>query len=99
MSPRWPVSTWPTTRSTVWRTTASPFVLLESERRFSRDVRALERRAPMFLDVFDDEIIAGEMIHAGRALWIVHRVCHITHQDDVLAEIHLLTNRKRTTQH
>ena len=43
------------------------------------DIGAGKRGAPMLLHVCDDEVVAGEMIHAGRPLRIIHRVRHVAH--------------------
>ena len=52
----------------------------------------------MLLDVLDDEVRSGKVINARWTLWVVHCICHITHQGDIFPELHHLPNPERTPQ-
>ena len=52
----------------------------------------------MLLDVLDDEVRSGKMIDARRSLWVVHCICHVTHQSDIFSELHHLPNPKGPAQ-
>ena len=69
-----------------------PLVFPEAEGFATGDVVAGERRTPVFLDVRDDEIVSGEVIDPGGALWIVHGIGHEQNQGDVLALLNHLPN-------
>ena len=75
------------------------FAILELECRLAGDGRALEARAPVALDVLHDAIGAGEVRAARRPFRVKHRVGHVAHQCDVLAEPHQLANAERPAQH
>ena len=46
----------------------------------------------MLLDVLDDEVRSGKVIDARWTLWVVHCICHVTHQSDISYELHHLPN-------
>ena len=63
-----------------------------------RDVGAGERRTPVFFNVLDDKVGAGEVINAGRPFGIIHGVGHVAHQGDMFAEFDHLTNGEWSSQ-
>lgn len=65
-------------------------VFFKAEWFASGDGVARDAGTPMTLDMGDDEIVAGKMIDPGRARGIVHRIGHVPHESDVLAQIVLL---------
>lgn len=78
---------------------ARVLIPLKNERLRSSDVLAQERRAPELLDVFNDQVSAGEMIDTRRAVVIIHRVRQIADQGDVLAKIDHLPDCERAPKH
>jgi hypothetical protein len=49
----------------------------------------------VLLDVLDNEVRSGKVIYARRTLWIIHCICHVTHQGDVFPELHHLPDPER----
>ena len=71
----------------------------EAERLPAQDLVARDGRAPVFLDMPGDQVVAGEMVHPRLAPRVVHAVGHVPHQDDVLPLANHLPDRERPAQH
>ncbi len=97
------VSTFPTTKRNdeVFSKSSRLFppIILEAERRPACDVAAQKARTPVLLDVFHDEVGPLEVIDARGTLRVVHRVGHVAHQDDVLAELVHLPDAEWPAEH
>ena len=74
-------------------------VFAEAEGFDACDVGTDETGAPVFFNVFNDEVSAGEVIHAGGAFGVVHGVGHVPHKGHIFAEIDLLTDGERPAEH
>jgi hypothetical protein len=67
-------------------------IIFEPEWLAAHKICAGHCRAPVLFNVFGDQVIASEVRHKRSFRGVVHRVCHITHQYDVLALPHHLAN-------
>ena len=70
-------------------------IILEPERGLAADGRTGNGGAPKFLDVFHDEVRALEVTDKRPLFRVVHRVGHVAHEDDILADVDHLPDADR----
>ena len=74
------------------------FVILKPERFASQEIRAGDGGTPVFFNMFNDQIVTGEVADIRLHFRVVHRIGHIAHQSDVHPLIDHLPDRKWPTE-
>ena len=72
---------------------------LEAELVAAEKVRTRHRRAPVSLDVLDDQIGTGEVADERRFRGVIHRVGHVANEHDIQPLLRQLANRERPAEH
>lgn len=73
-------------------------IFLEAEGWLAGDGGAGGAGAPVAFHVFDDELVAREVVDAGWAFRVVHGIGHVAEERDFPAEVDLLADAERAAE-
>ena len=73
-------------------------VVFEPKSLAAKNLVRSKRRADILFDMLDYQIVAAEVTHMRPAFWVVHRIGHVAHEDDILAVLGHLPQAKGTAQ-